>query len=98
MANFDELFTFKFGGGKRKYYLDVKRDQHGEKYIVLSESTRKEGEKKMRNRVMVWKEDFLDFIDAVEEMREYLEDNDDLKEEDRRKLSPENSIELEESN
>ena len=91
MANFDELFTYKFGGGKRKYYLDVKRDQHGEKYIVLSESTRKEGDRKMRNRVMVWKEDFLDFIDAVEEMRDFLDENNDLNEDDRRRFDDEDN-------
>jgi len=84
MANFDELFTSKFGGGKRKYYLDIKRDQRGEKYIVISESTRKEGDKRLRNRVMIWKEDFLDFLEAVENLREFLDKTDDLKEEFRR--------------
>lgn len=84
MANFEELFTAKFGGGKRKYYLDVKQDQRGEKYIVLSESSRKEGDQKMRNRVMIWKEDFIDFLEAIEDLHDYLEDEDELKPEDRR--------------
>ena len=75
MANHHELFTRRFGGGKRTYYLDVKRDSNGERYVVISESTRKEGDRKMRNRVMVWKEDFETFFDCLEEMRDYLEDN-----------------------
>lgn len=75
MANHMELFTRRFGGGKRTYYLDVKQDTNGEKYIVISESTRKEGDKKMRNRVMVWKEDFESLFQFMQEMHEYLEED-----------------------
>jgi hypothetical protein len=79
MANFEELFTRRMGGGKRTYYLDVKRDTNGDKYIVISESTRKEGDRKMRNRVMVWKEDFLALFECLKDMEEYLADDlDDL--------------------
>jgi hypothetical protein len=74
MPNFEELFTRRFGGGKRTYYLDVKRDTNGDKYIVISESTRKEGDKKMRNRVMVWKEDFRALFEAMREMEEFVGD------------------------
>lgn len=72
MPNLEELFTRRFGGGKRTYYLDVKRDSKGDRYIVISESTRKEGDRKMRSRVMVWKEDFHDLFDCLREMEEYL--------------------------
>lgn len=72
MANHEELFTRRFGGGKRTYYVDVKRDTNGEKYVVISESTRKEGDRKMRNRVMVWKEDFTDLFAAMEDMKQFL--------------------------
>ena len=73
MPNQDELFTRRFGGGKRTYYLDVKRDTNGERYVVISESTRKGTEKKMRNRVMVWKEDFDDLFQCMLEMQDYLQ-------------------------
>ncbi len=72
MPNYDELFTRRFGGGKRTYYLDVKKDSNGDKYIVISESTRKEGERKMRNRVMVWREDFHDLFNSLREMADFL--------------------------
>ncbi|MBI5153768.1 DUF3276 family protein [Candidatus Poribacteria bacterium] len=72
MANYEELFTRRFGGGKRTYYLDVKRDSNGDKYVVISESTRKEGERKMRNRVMVWREDFENLFNAMREMESFL--------------------------
>ena len=74
MPNYEELFTRRMGGGKRTYYLDVKQDTNGEKYVVLSESTRKEGDRKMRNRVMVWKEDFEEFFGCLEEMKDFLAD------------------------
>jgi len=74
MANHIELFTRRFGGGKRTYYMDVKQDSNGERYIVISESTRKEGDRKMRNRVMVWKEDFENLFDCLEEMRDFLDE------------------------
>ena len=72
MPNYEELFTRRFGGGKRTYYMDVKKDTNGEKYVVISESTRKEGDKKLRNRVMVWKEDFETLFDCLREMESYL--------------------------
>ncbi|MCB2155026.1 PUR family DNA/RNA-binding protein [bacterium] len=74
MPNYEELFTRRFGGGKRTYYLDVKKDTNGEKYVVISESTRKDGDKKLRNRVMVWKEDFEILFDCLREMESYLAD------------------------
>ena len=55
------------------YYFDVKEDTHGEKYVVISESTRKGGDKKMRNRVMVWKEDFEQLFDCLWALEEFLE-------------------------
>jgi hypothetical protein len=74
MPNYQELFTRRFGGGKRTYYLDVKQDTNGDKYIVISESTRKDGDRKMRNRVMVWKEDFHSLFESLREMSEFLGD------------------------
>jgi hypothetical protein len=71
MVNHDEVFTRRFGGGKRTYYLDIKRDTKGERYIVISESTRKEGDRKLRNRVMVWKEDFEELFRCLADLEEY---------------------------
>lgn len=72
MANHEELFTRRFGGGKRTYYLDVKRDTNGDRYIVISESTRKDGDKKLRNRVMVWREDFGDLFEALHDLEAFV--------------------------
>lgn len=72
MANTNEIFTRRFGGGKRSYYLDVKRDAKGDNYIVISESSRKDDDTKMRTRVMVWKEDFRDLFTYLREMEAFV--------------------------
>ena len=87
MANYDELFTRRLGGGKRTYYFDVKQDTNGEKYAVISESTRKEGDRKMRNRVMIWKEDFRDLFECLRDMEDFLEE--EMEAEDARKAAEE---------
>jgi len=75
MSHNDELFTRKIGGGRRTYYLDVKRDSNGDKYIAISESTRRDDGQRMRNRVMVWREDFKEFFDCLRDMEAFLADD-----------------------
>jgi hypothetical protein len=43
MANQNEVFSRRFGGGKRTYYVDVKQDANGEKDVVISEASWKDG-------------------------------------------------------
>lgn len=75
MSHSDELFTRKMGHGGRTYYLDVKRDSTGEKYITLSESTRKDDGQRMRNRVMLWREDFKEFFECLDALEAFLADD-----------------------
>lgn len=72
MHNSHELFTRRFGGGKRTYYLDVKRDAKGDNYIVISESSRKDADRKMRTRVMVWREDFHSLFEHMRELEAFV--------------------------
>ncbi len=75
MANQNEVFSRRFGGGKRTYYVDVKQDANGERYVVISEASWKEGsDKKFRSRVMIWKEDFMDLFRSIKEIEAYLMD------------------------
>ena len=74
MVNQNEVFSKRFGGGKRTYYVDVKKDANGENYLVISEASWKDGsDKKFRSRVMVWKEDFAPLFEAMREIEDYLE-------------------------
>lgn len=73
MANQNEVFSRRFGGGKRTYYVDVKQDANGEKYVVISEASWKDGaDKKFRSRVMIWKEDFDQLFQSINDIRAYL--------------------------
>jgi hypothetical protein len=73
MANQNEVFSRRFGGGKRTYYVDVKQDANGEKYVVISEASWKDGaDKKFRSRVMIWKEDFEQLFQSINDIRAFL--------------------------
>lgn len=79
LPNQNEIFSKRFGGGKRTYYVDVKQDTNGEKYVVISEASWKDGsDKKFRSRVMIWKEDFNDLFQSIREIEQYLHDQDAL--------------------
>lgn len=72
-ANQNEIFSRRFGGGKRTYYVDVKKDTNGEKYVVISEASWKDGaEKKFRSRVMIWKEDFEKLFESMRDIQDFL--------------------------
>ena len=73
MTNQNEIFSRRFGGGKRTYYVDVKKDSNGEKYVVISEASWKDGQdKKFRSRVMIWKEDFDKLFESINDIQDYL--------------------------
>ncbi len=73
MANQNEIFSRRFGGGKRTYYVDVKKDSNGERYVVISEASWKDGaDKKFRSRVMIWKEDFEKLFESVKDIQDFL--------------------------
>lgn len=60
--------------GKRVYYIDVKRDRRGERYIALTESKRvRDGDETMRpvfekHKIFLYREDFEKFMTAFGEM------------------------------
>ncbi len=73
MANQNEIFSRRFGGGKRTYYVDVKKDSNGERYVVISEASWKDGaDKKFRSRVMIWKEDFEKLFESIKDIQDFL--------------------------
>lgn len=59
-----ELFSEKVRAGSRTYFFDVKEATSGSKYLVISES-RKVGESREHNRVMVFEEDIQSFSDGL---------------------------------
>ena len=69
--------------GKRVYYIDVKRDRRGERYIALTESKRvRDGDETMRpvfekHKIFLYREDFEKFMTAFGEMLDYARDGID---------------------
>lgn len=69
--------------GKRVYYIDVKRDRRGERYIALTESKRvRDGDETMRpvfekHKIFLYREDFEKFMTAFGEMLDYARDGMD---------------------
>jgi hypothetical protein len=61
-----ELYVEKVRAGRRTYFLDLKQDEHGERFLVLTESkSLKEGEFK-HHRVVVAEEHFEKFLSALD--------------------------------
>ena len=75
----DELFTRKIYAGRRTYYLDVKLTSKDDKYLVISEKRRSNEEKKAEHsRVMIFKEDFNKFFNNLEEIKAWLDKQNEI--------------------
>lgn len=66
--------------GKRIYYLDVKKARNEDLYLCITESKKRsmgEGEEPMfeKHKVFLYKEDFAHFMDALNEVMNYVKEN-----------------------
>ncbi len=68
------LFNKRVAAGKRHYFFDVKENQRGERYLVITESQPTSGGAYSRQRVMIYQEHLDAFLnglrDAVKAMRQ----------------------------
>lgn len=77
----DILFSRSIKAGKRVYYLDVKRDRHGENYLSITESKRiKDGTDEERpvfekHKIFLYREDMDRFVQSLHEAVEYARTN-----------------------
>lgn len=82
MANYDRdnspVFSRTVKAGKRVYYLDVKRDRHGEYYIAMTESKRvydgTETERPVfeKHKIFLYREDIVNFLSALTDAAQYV--------------------------
>ncbi len=67
------LFNTHVVAGKRHYFFDVKENERGERYLVITESQPSSESTYSRQRVMVYQEHLDSFLvglrDAVKAMR-----------------------------
>lgn len=60
-------------GKKRTYFFDVRRTRGDDYYLTLTESTRRfEGDGYERHKILLYKEDFNRFLEALEETVNYI--------------------------
>lgn len=69
------VFCKRVKAGKRTYFFDVKSTKSNDYYLTITESKRKfkeDGFSYEKHKIFLYKEDFLKFIDALEETVKYV--------------------------
>jgi hypothetical protein len=77
----DYIFSKTISAGKRIYYLDVKQNRKGELFLIITESKKISDENDTQNvhfekhKIFLYKEEFEKFTDALNEVMQYIKDN-----------------------
>lgn len=77
----DEVFSKRVPAGKRTYFFDVKQTRSGEDYFLVITESKRDGERYVKSKIHLYKEDFGKFVAALHEVvahvrDEYLPDYD----------------------
>jgi len=64
----DSLFSKRVKAGRRRYFIDVKRNKRGNLYLAISEKRKEKDGSVKRTRVIVFEEDVMKFEDAFNEV------------------------------
>ena len=70
MQEKEELYSEHVAAGKRKYFIDLKQNSNGDKYIQISESRRNQNGGFDRSRILLYEEDFEKFNEALHKVME----------------------------
>ncbi len=71
-----DLYTKKIPAGtKRTYFMDVKRRENGDIYLLFSESFSNRNGMEERSRIQINKEDLQKIADGLEETLAYIKDD-----------------------
>lgn len=69
----ENVYSQMLRAGKKTYFFDVKKTSKGDNYLTVAESyTDKEG-KKIINRLLIFKDQFADFGNALLGLKEYFQ-------------------------
>ncbi len=71
----DKVYSQKVKAGKRTYFFDVRTTRNSDYYLVLTESRKRfQGEEATfeKNRIFLYKEDFVKFLDALQTTIEHV--------------------------
>jgi hypothetical protein len=77
----DYIFSKTITAGKRIYYLDVKQNRKGELFLVITESKKITNDNDPqsvhfeKHKIFLYKEEFDKFINALDEVMQYIKEN-----------------------
>ena len=74
--NIEEIFSKSVRSGRRTYFFDVRSTRAGDYYLIITESKREFNEDGTpfykKHKIYLYKEDFTDFKDALNEVSNYI--------------------------
>lgn len=81
----DEIFTKAVRAGKRTYFFDVKETRDKENYLTITESKKRYNKDGKffyeKHKIFLYKEDFENFVDSLEEVLRFINKNNALRDE-----------------
>jgi Protein of unknown function (DUF3276) len=77
--NREEIFSEAVRAGKRTYFFDVKATRRNDYYLTITESKKRFGKDGKsfyeKHKVFLYKEDFDKFLDGLQNVIEYIKEN-----------------------
>ena len=73
-----EIFSKRVRAGKRTYFFDIKSTRSNDYYLTITESKRRfkdDGYFYEKHKIFLYKEDFMKFIDALQETVNHVKEN-----------------------
>ncbi|GAA4012132.1 hypothetical protein GCM10022408_25920 [Hymenobacter fastidiosus] len=72
----EEIYSQRIKAGKRTYFFDVKATRGQDYYLTITESKRKLRDDDTftyeKHKIFLYKEDFIKFVDALQDAVEYV--------------------------
>jgi hypothetical protein len=74
-----EIYSQRIKAGKRTYFFDIKATKSNDYYLTITESKKRfkedgEGFFYEKHKIFLYKEDFVKFIDALQNSMQYMKD------------------------
>ena len=73
-----EIYSKRVRAGKRTYFFDIKATRSNDYYLTITESKRRfkdDGYFYEKHKIFLYKEDFLKFIDALQDTVNHVKEN-----------------------
>ena len=70
-----ELYSTKILAGTRTYFLNLKEDRKGNKYLVIKESKRTQDGTFEKHQIIIYQEDFAKLTTGLNEVFTFLQNN-----------------------